>query len=63
MEENFIASRMDHLNNFIKLFAQYKFFVESFEFKIFVGYSHDALEEQYKALLDEDPIKIFEKYQ
>ena len=63
MDNEFVAIRMEHLDNFIKMLAQYDFLIQSFEFKIFCKYSNDELETQYKALLDESPNKIYEKYQ
>ena len=62
METDFIRSRLAHLDNFVKQLGQYEFLIESFEFSTFVRHSGAELEEQYKALLDETPSMIKEKY-
>ena len=63
MDNEFVAIRMEHLNNFIQMVAQYKFLLDSFEFKTFLKYTSTELETQYKALLVETPEEISEKYQ
>ena len=63
MENKFINSRMQHLDNFIKQIGQYQFLVESFEFSIFVRYSHEQCDEQYHALLEQTPQQIYDKFQ
>jgi sorting nexin-1/2 len=53
MDNEFVAIRMEHLNNFIQMLAQYKFLLDSFEFKTFLKYTSTELDTQYKALLVE----------
>ena len=44
------------------MLAQYKFLLDSFEFKTFLKYTSTELDTQYKALLVESPEEISEKY-
>ena len=63
MEREFVSARRRALNGFIQEIGKQPILFNSFEFLLFIKYSHDNLTKQYNALLKLKPGDILQRNQ